>query len=89
MNVRVEYFVNEFVSQYRVEGLTNTKVYCCKKCSKSRLYCVKALENCLRQVCEESVYGIIGSEAVSDREKWNMCYCVYHNATHYRKKWKL
>ena len=57
---RVEYFINELVFGYRVESLT--KVYCGKKCSERRLCCIKAFENCLRHVCEETAYGMVGSE---------------------------
>lgn len=42
------------------------KVYCFKKCSKSKLCRVKASENCLCHVCEKSVGGMIGSEACLD-----------------------
>ena len=68
MEVRVEYFVDELVSRYRIEGLS--KVYYCKKCSESRIYCVKAFENCQRHVCEESVCEMVGSVAVLGVGEW-------------------
>ena len=52
----------ELVSGHCVESLT--KAYFCQKCSESRICCVKAFENRLRHVCEESVCEMVGYEAV-------------------------
>ena len=73
MDVCVEYVVIELVSEYRDKGLA--KVYYCKKYSKSR-FC-KGLQICLRHVCEESVCGMVGSEAVLGRGEWDVwCYVL-------------
>ena len=66
----IKYFVNELVSGYSVESLT--KVYCCKKYSTSRLCCVRASENTLHHVCEESVCGIVKSEVMFGGEDWDV-----------------
>ena len=66
----IAYFVNEFVSGYRFEDLT--ELYCCNKCSESRLCSVKAFENCLRHECEESVSGMVGLKPCWTGESW-MC----------------
>ena len=54
MHVCVEYFVYELVSGYRIEGLT--PVYCCKKCSQSRIcirpsriFCVMSVRRVFRK----------------------------------------
>ena len=39
------------------------KVYGCKKCPECRVAALKVFQDCLRHVCEKSVYGMIGSEA--------------------------
>ena len=67
MDVRVEYFVNKLISGYLVEDLT--KVYCCEECSENRLCCVKAFKKGLRHVCEESISGMVESDATLSGEE--------------------